>query len=94
MKGNYYQALKTFLADHMRETRKELKLTQAQMAEKLELDIRSYSNVENAKSLCSTITLLHYLLHVCTDVPALLDELKSLMDSMKKEPESEKEKKI
>ena len=87
MKSIYYSSLRALLADHMRKDRKELGLTQAQMAEKLDLDLRSYSNVENDKSLCSTMTLLLYLLYICPDANALMKEIKDEMDVLKKERE-------
>ena len=89
MKITYLQALKGYLANHMRKTRKELGMTQAQMAEKLELDLRSYSNVDNGKSLCSTLTFILYLLYICPDVPKLLDEIKETLESTDKKPTEE-----
>ena len=89
MKTIYHRALKTFLATHMRKTRKKLKMTQAQMAEKLELDLRSYSNVDNGKSLCSTITFILYLLYVCEDAPKLLAEMKETIEEAEKEEKEE-----
>ncbi len=84
MKSIYYSSLRALLADHMRKDRKELGMTQAQMAEKLDLDLRSYSNVENDKSLCSTMTLLLYLLYICPDANELMKEIKDEMDILKK----------
>ena len=76
----------------MLKTRKELGWTQAQMAEKLELDLRSYSNVENDKSLCSTMTLMLYLQYICPDANQLLQEIKVEMDALKKAHDEAKEK--
>ena len=84
MKSIYYSTIRALLADHMRKDRKALGMTQSQMAEKLELDLRSYSNVENDKSLCSTMTLLLYLLYICPDSGALMEEIKGEMDVLKK----------
>jgi len=80
------------IAKHMLKTRKELGWTQAQMAEKLELDLRSYSNVENDKSLCSTMTLMLYLQYICPDANQLLQEIKVEMDALKKAHDVAKEK--
>ncbi len=92
MKSIYYSMLRSLLANHMRKTRKDLGWTQSQMAEKLELDLRSYSNVENDKSLCSTMTLMLYLLYICPDANQLLQEIKEAMDEMKKANTENKEK--
>lgn len=80
MKEECYEELKDFLAKRMRKERKELGMTQAKMAEALDLDLRSYNNVENGRSLCSTVTFLLYLLNVCPDSDGLLEEIKKLMD--------------
>ncbi len=90
MKSLYYPAIRTIIAKHMHKSRKELALTQAQMAERLELDLRSYSNIENDKSLCNTKTFMLYLLYTCTDPNGLLAELKAEMDVIKKEVEEQK----
>ncbi len=92
MKSIYYSMLRSMIAKHMLKTRKELGWTQAQMAEKLELDLRSYSNVENDKSLCSTMTLMLYLQYICPDVNQLLQEIKVEMDALKKAHDEAKEK--
>jgi len=92
MKSIYYSMLRSIIAKHMLKTRKELGWTQAQMAEKLELDLRSYSNVENDKSLCSTMTLMLYLQYICPDANQLLQEIKVEMDALKKAHDEAKEK--
>ena len=92
MKSIYYSMLRSMIAKHMLKTRKELGWTQAQMAEKLELDLRSYSNVENDKSLCSTMTLMLYLQYICPDANQLLQEIKVEMDALKKAHDEAKEK--
>ena len=92
MKSIYYSMLRSMIAKHMLKTRKELGWTQAQMAEKLELDLRSYSNVENDQSLCSTMTLMLYLQYICPDANQLLQEIKVEMDALKKAHDEAKEK--
>lgn len=54
--------LKSFLACQFKKKRLEKRLTQAQMAESLQIDPRSYADLEHGKFLCSTAVLTLYLL--------------------------------
>lgn len=83
VKEEFYDELKVLLSQRMRKERKELGMTQAKMAEALELDLRSYSNIENGKSLCSTTTFLLYLMKICPDINGLMAEIKKQMKGKK-----------
>ena len=61
-----------------------MQLTQAEMAELLEMDIRSYSNIDNGKSMCRTQTFILFLLHCKPDMDELLKELSELWEKAKK----------
>lgn len=96
-KSIYYSMLRAVMAEHMRKDRKDLGMTQSQMAEKLELDLRSYSNVENDKSLCSTVTMMLYLLYICPDANELMKEIRGEMDILRKlrdEAQKEEQKRL
>lgn len=67
---------KEVITEHIKATRKELGLTQAEMSAKLQIDLRTYCNIESGRSLCGTMTLLIYLLYICPDVNGLLDEIR------------------
>lgn len=76
MRKTYHMILKScFRADLLR-TRNALGFTQAQMAEKLAIDERSYSDLDRGKSCCSAITLCLYLIYLCQDTQAFLEELR------------------
>ncbi|MCM1363777.1 MAG: helix-turn-helix domain-containing protein [Faecalibacterium sp.] len=55
----------------------KLNISQAKMAELLEMSERSYADIESGKSCCSAVTLVLYLIYCCDDVPRFLDELKA-----------------
>lgn len=83
MKTLYLKILKHYLHVQMKDTRKELHMTQAQMAEKLEIDTRSYSDIDTGKSLCSTLTFVMFLIYFCKDPMKLLEDIKKLFDEAK-----------
>jgi DNA-binding XRE family transcriptional regulator len=51
-------------------------LTQAQMAEKLAMDDRSYIDLDHGKTCCSAVTLALFLVYVCEDSQEFLEELR------------------
>lgn len=76
MRNTYHQLLKEHFRAHLLRTRAALDLTQAEMAARLEMDERSYCKLEYRQSCCSAVTLALYLLRVCEDVPAFLEQLR------------------
>lgn len=66
MKIIYTTIFKQYFRSCLLQTRSQLGLTQSQMAEKLNISDRAYSNLESGKYCCSTITLVLFLL-LCTD---------------------------
>ena len=83
MRKTYHDILKShFRADLLR-TRDALGFTQAQMAEKLAIDERSYSDLDRGKSCCSAVTLCLYLLFLCRDTQAFLEELRHAIENSK-----------
>ena len=79
-----HSVFKEVITEHIKKTRKELGLIQAEMAAKLQIDLRTYCNIESGRSLCGTMTLLMYLLYICPDVNGLLDEIKNRKDEKEK----------
>ena len=57
-------------------TRTIMGLTQAEMAEKLIIDDRSYIDLDHGKTCCSAVTLALFLVYVCDDVDGFLAELR------------------
>lgn len=71
-----HSVFKEVITEHIKATRKELGLTQAEMAAKLQIDLRTYCNIESGRSLCGTMTLLNYFLDICPDINGLLNEIR------------------
>lgn len=81
MRKSCHKILKQCFYIHLIQTRTALGLTQAEMAEKLCMDDRSYVDLDHGKSCCSAVTLALFLIYVCQDVPGFLDELRQALDA-------------
>lgn len=75
MKSEYKEIIKERFRKELIRTRYEAKLTQEEMAEKLDMSARSYSDLEAGKSCCSAVTFVLYLFYVCDDRNKFLDEI-------------------
>ena len=74
----YAAKLKVILSRHLKRTRDRSGLSQDAMSELLHIAPRSYIELEMGRSLCSTCTMIFYLLHSDkSDVLALLDEIRA-----------------
>lgn len=73
------EVLRKKMSSCFRTTRKQLGITQEKMAEILEIDPRSYSDLECGRSLCSTIVFLRYLQIKEVRALELLKELELLL---------------
>ena len=80
MKRIYRQILKETLHEEIVKTRAELGWTQEQMAEVLEMDTRSYVDLDHGKYSCSVLTFVLFLLYCCADSRALLIKIRSRFD--------------
>ena len=69
-------ALQTFLMGRLSKVRFENHLTQAQFAEILLIDPRSYAAIENGEHGCCALTLMMFLLFCCKDVQSFVDDFR------------------
>lgn len=83
MRKTYQRILKCYFNHDLVQRRMALKLTQAQMAERLAMDERSYCDLDSGKSSCSGVTLALYLAFVCDDVHKFVEGLRHAFDSGK-----------
>ena len=81
MRKVYHEQIKEQFHQALVETRMRNAMSQAQMAEKLAMDERSYVDLDHGKTCCSTVTLVLFLLYVCEDREAFLEELKRALDA-------------
>lgn len=56
-------------------------MTQAEMAERLSMDDRSYIDLDHGRTCCSAVTLALFLVYVCEDVPGFLEELRDAFET-------------
>lgn len=53
--------MKEYLMDELGKRRYQMGISQAEMASRLNISLRQYSNLKNGKSLCSIETLARFL---------------------------------
>ncbi len=80
MREQYKQALKVLFQHEVLDARKELKISQEEMARRLAMDSRTYVDLEHGKFSCSAVTLAIYLVYVCKDADVFLAELRQAFE--------------
>lgn len=75
MRKVYSAILKQFFYGRLLHTRAEKGYTQAQMAELLIMDDRSYIDLEHGRNGCSATTLALFLAFVCEDPVIFIEDL-------------------
>ena len=81
MRKTYHAILKERFHISLFQERKRLEWTQSEMAERLYMDDRSYSDLDTGKSCCSAVTLALFLVYVCDDVSHFLEELRNAFEA-------------
>lgn len=81
MRKTYHTLLKHHFHNTLVRTRTHLGLTQSEMAERLAMDDRSFTDLDHGKNCCSAITLVLFLIYVCEDVDGFLDELQRVFEA-------------
>lgn len=64
MRQATHTVIKAHFCEHITATRRKFKWTKRKMAEKLDMDDRSYSDIEKGEFACSAVTLVLYLVFV------------------------------
>ena len=82
MRELYLSILKTYFHEKLIHLRSALGLTQEQMADLLRMNCRNYVYLDHGKNCCSALTLVLFLLYVCDDPVAFLEELRRKFDSI------------
>ncbi len=80
MRKQYKQILKVFFHRKVLAARRELEISQEEMARRLVMDSRTYVDLEHGKYSCSAVTLAIYLIFVCKDADAFLKELRQVFE--------------
>lgn len=79
MKHQYKDAIKPFLHDEIVAAADDLALTQAQAAEKLRIETRSYSYLKSGETMCSATTLLFFLTNLCQNPMQFINHAKDIL---------------
>lgn len=83
MRKHYHSILKTYFTHELVQRRMDLQITQAEMAERLLMDDRSYIDLDHGKSCCSALTLALYIAFICDDVYDFAEGLRYAFDAGK-----------
>ena len=81
MSKPYVGILKVFFYRKGRTTRAVLAINREEMASRLLMAARTYIDLEQAKNCCSALTLALYLIYVCNDPLAFLNELRKALEA-------------
>ena len=81
MRKHYIQVLKSFFHNKLFHTRGALGITQEEMAHRLAMAVRTYVDLDHGKTSCSALTLALFLIYVCADPAAFLEELRDAFEA-------------
>lgn len=81
MRKTYRNILKHQFHLSLIRARTAQEMTQAEMAEKLAMDDRSYIDLDHGKTCCSAVTLALFLVYICGDVNGFVEDLRHAFDS-------------
>lgn len=81
MRKHYIQVLKSFFHNKLFHTREALGITQEEMAHRLAMAARTYVDLDHGKTSCSALTLVLFLIYVCADPVAFLEELRDAFEA-------------
>ena len=77
--------LKNSLRNELRAKRAELNLSQEEMAERLDISLRSYSNLEHGICFCSALSLINFINNCDVDKNKLFSEFEKIINNSEKQ---------
>lgn len=81
MRNRYRQILKTFFRDKVLRTRDDLGMSQEDMAHILTMAPRTFIDLEHGKTGCSALTLALFMIYICKNPAAFLEELRNAFET-------------
>ena len=81
MRKHYIKVLKAFFHNKLFFTREALGITQEEMAHRLAMASRTYVDLDHGKTGCSALTLALFLIYICADPLAFLEELRDAFEA-------------
>lgn len=82
MRKHYTNVLKAFFYEKLFHTREALGISQEEMAHRLAMAARTYVDLDHGKTSCSALTLARFLIYVCADPVAFLEELRDAFETI------------
>ena len=73
--------MKSFFHAKLFHTREALGISQEEMAHRLAMAARTYVDLDHGKTCCSALTLALFLIYVCADPVAFLEELRNALEA-------------
>lgn len=83
MRKTYQIILRGYFNQCLVQQRTKLHMTQAEMAERLAMDDRSYIDLDHGKTCCGAVTLALYIAFVCDDVQQFAEGLRHAFNTGK-----------
>ena len=80
MRNRYTSIFRSFFHEKLFRRRVELDITQEEMADRLVMASRTYVDLDHGKTGCSALTLALFLIYVCAEPLAFLEELRNAFE--------------
>ena len=80
MRNRYASIFKSFFHEKLFRRRVELDITQEEMADRLVMAGRTCVDLDHGKTGCSALTLALFLIYVCAEPLAFLEELRNAFE--------------
>lgn len=81
MRKHYKEILKTFFHTKVSQARYDMEISQEEMAYRLAMACRNYVDLDNGKTCCSAVTLALFLIYICKNPVAFLEELRHAFEA-------------
>lgn len=81
MRKQYAKIFKVFFHEKLFRRREDMGITQEEMAHRLAMASRTYVDLDHGKTGCSALTLALFLIYICTDPLAFLEELRNAFEN-------------
>lgn len=79
MKKECVDELRTYMADCFKRERMQLGLSQTAFSRKLMVDVRTYSDLEHEKTLCSMKTFIIFLTSICEKPDTIIQNCRQIL---------------
>lgn len=81
MRKQYAKIFKVFFHEKLFRRREDMGITQEEMAHRLAMASLTYVDLDHGKTGCSALTLALFLIYICTDPLAFLEELRNAFEN-------------